>query len=212
MSRSSAAGALLQFSLERVGVEADGERTIVHQGHGHVCAKHASARLWHVEAGAVHEQLVEVLRLVRCAGFRERGAVSSVTVGEQGKLGNYQHFAIDIGERQVGFAVFVVEDAQAENLAPKPLDLGFGVVLSYAEQDEEALPDAADGFAICVDARIRHALDHCPHFSLPPVVLRWLSALESTPFSLTGLLFLACCLPFLVSRFSSCGISARMPV
>ena len=62
-------------------------------------------------------------------------------------MADHQHLAVDICQTQVHFAVFVLKNPKAQGLFCQIAALLFGVVGAYAQQDEKAFADFADGLA-----------------------------------------------------------------
>ena len=59
--------------------------------------------------------LVKRLRLFRVARFHKAGAVSFLQVGVQGELGHQQKLPVHVFQRQIGFSVLILEDAQSSS-------------------------------------------------------------------------------------------------
>ena len=84
-------------------------------------------------------------------------------IGEQRELRHHEHFAVDIGKRQIGLAVLVLVNAQAAELAPQLISLGARVAVAHAQQHQIAAPNFAHALAVDCHAGIEYALHHRTH-------------------------------------------------
>ncbi len=98
--------------IEVVGVEPDGERSVVFKFDLHVRTELAGFHVVDVGAGRGDERLVERDGRIRTRGVGKRGARAAPAVRVQGELADDQDVSSDVGKGEVGFAVPVVEDAQ----------------------------------------------------------------------------------------------------
>ena len=73
-------------NLKIVGIEDDGERTVVDQVDLHVGAKDTVRHMLNVLVHKRQEVLVELVGNIGCAGIRKRRAATVAAVGEQREL------------------------------------------------------------------------------------------------------------------------------
>ena len=149
--------------LQGVGVKHDGKRAVVDQGYFHHGSEYAGFDVLDVLPRAAYERLVEVESYIWLACFAKRGAIAALAVSVERELGYHEHGAFYVGDREVGFAAFVLEDAHLVDLVPEALYLLLGVALADAEQDEISRPDRADGAFLYGDASLRDTLNDCAH-------------------------------------------------
>ena len=80
-------------------------------------------------------------------------------VGAKGEIGDDQHLAVDVGERQIHFVVGVGKDAQSADFIREHLRFLFVVSLRHAEQYQKALAHLADGFSVYGNGIMNHVFD-----------------------------------------------------
>src|SRR6185369_16856500 len=108
--------------------------------------------------------------LVGRRGAEEVGTPPALQVREQRELGDGEHRAADLGEREVHLPLRVLEDAQLVDAAREVGGLPLAVAVRHPEQHDEAARDAADATAVDGDLAAPHALDDGDHAALtgPP--------------------------------------------
>jgi hypothetical protein len=73
-------------------------------------------------------------------------------------LRDNQNFSADIKKRTVHLALIVSEDAQMDNFISQRLDLNLAIILSYSQQDQEALIYLAHDFSVYGHAGMAYTL------------------------------------------------------
>lgn len=91
------------FELEFVGVEDDGERSVVHKLDLHIGTKTARLDTSHVGTDEVDEVFIELGGLRRWRGLDKGGAAALPAIGEQRELRDHQNLAVHIGSERFVF-------------------------------------------------------------------------------------------------------------
>lgn len=147
------------------GIEDEGDGAIVLGVDLHVCGKGAGGDCAAGVGGA------EVIDKSEILGHGDGGTGGAVVGGsgalaqftEQGELADDEQVAGDVGDGQVHAPVGVFKAADAGQLLRQPLPL-VGVVISlYAEKNQQAALDGADGGAVDGDAGLIDTLNYRTH-------------------------------------------------
>ncbi len=148
--------------LEVVGVENDGERSVVCQRDAHVRAEAARFHFLDVALRSLDERLVKALRFLGRTRPRKRRAVSSFAVGVKGELRDDEDRpATSARERLV--LPSSSSKMRSEDLRPQALDPRFAVILPDAEKDEIAFSYLSDDGGVYGDGGVRYSLDDGAH-------------------------------------------------
>ena len=152
-------GGLEEFSA----VEEDGDGAVVDEGDFHVGSEAAGLGGDVVAFDFGDEAFVERVGEFWRGCVDEAGAFPFAGVSQECELADDEHAPSRIGDREVHFAIGVFEDAESDDLFGHGDDVGLGVVGGDAEEDEEAVGDGADEFAVDLYAGFEDALDDCSH-------------------------------------------------
>ena len=119
----------------------NGDGTVVDQLHLHVGAELARLNLLAEKVGKPTDKLlVHGDGHLGLGGVDIAGSVAFLGAGHQRELADEQNAAVGhIGDGQIHHPVGIVEDAQGNNLAAKPVDVLVGVGILNAEEDHHPL-------------------------------------------------------------------------
>lgn len=145
-------------------VDPEGDGTVVGQGHFHVSTKDATAdgRVDFLRKG-VAEGIIKRLRNRRRRGSEKRGSIAFFGGGVEGELADHDDVSGDVPDTQIHFPLGIFKNAQLGNFSTQPIDVGGVVEFLDAEEDEQAVLDGGDGFAIDADVGGGNALEKGSH-------------------------------------------------
>ena len=132
-----------------VGVEEDGDRTIIDKIDFHVCAKAAG---FDTEVVTSPQRFIEIIvqrsrRFGSCSTDEGR-SIAFAAIGIKGKLRDTQHSATDFVEREVHLAVGILEDTQLRNFLRQHIRLFAGVGVCNADKQQEAFLNSTNGIPV----------------------------------------------------------------
>ena len=146
-----------------MAVEEDGHRAVVYQFHLHVGAEPAGLHRHSFFGELFGEEAIEGLCLFRRCGPVEGGPLPFATVAVKGEVGDEEHFAFDVPNREVKPPGFVFEDAKPGDLSGEIACVFFRVVLGDPDEDEEPGADLGDGLPFNAHLGLFYPLHNRPH-------------------------------------------------
>lgn len=81
----------------------------------------------------------------------------------EGELTDHDDFSSDVLDAQVHFSLGILENPELGNFSAKPIDVRDIVRFLNPKQDQQAVPDQSDVFAIDADAGGGNALEKGSH-------------------------------------------------
>ncbi len=122
-----------------LGVDADGDGTVVEELTLHVCTKLSSAdRLAKAGFDLTDELLIKWYGNIVARGADVARTIALGREGVEGELADDEDLALDVEHRTVHDMILVIEDTEAEYLARYPLHILDGICGLKAYQDEES--------------------------------------------------------------------------
>jgi hypothetical protein len=114
----------------------------------------------------IYEELVELAGFLGRSGGVKGRALAATDVSVEGELGNCQNASAHILEAAVHLSLIVFEDAEADNFFGEVVGIGFGVIPSDSEKNEQAEGNLAGDLLVNGNFGAAYALDDGTHSGL----------------------------------------------
>jgi len=155
-------GSIVSYCIN-LCIKGEGNRTVICISDMHMCAKNSAG-----DGDALFFEQEKRFVVQRFGDLRVRrmiigGTIAFAEVCQQGELTDEENLTIDLFQIKVHLAMFVPKTADFRNFFTYPLQLFFGVPLSYSQIYEQAPFNGTDDFAINRNARVIHALNDRSH-------------------------------------------------
>lgn len=152
-------------------IEQQSNRAVIDEFHLHHGAEDSGGDLETSAPDAGGEVKVKTLGLGRVGRLGKAGPAPGAAVAQEGELAHHEHRAAGLRHVAVHLALVVLEGAEVDDLLGEAVGVVVGVAPRHSQEDEPADADPSDAFALYLDRRSHHPLQHRAHPArlLPPI-------------------------------------------
>ena len=131
-----------------IGIEEDGDRTVVDDLDRHVRLKDSGCDAYSERLQGADKFFVERSALLRRCGVNEAGPALAARVAVERELRNGEYCAAHLQQRAIHFALIIAENAQVHDFFGRGCGRSWRIVSSHGDEDCEARANFARDVAV----------------------------------------------------------------